>query len=252
MCKIYNSSVCLNSFHKFSNYPEKELSSEMESKFSVSVAPYTAEFQEPRTTALRSAINISFSTNNSGFGSKPRVLLLHSYDCSEHNDFVIAFMNYLENQCNLQVTTIYGNSGNSKEWVKNRYKECDVIIFVISAVQDAVDNESHVHIINVLNDIAKNDLSSSCNKEICLDECSNNSDSSESIENSDAFIMEFLSAKVSKSSETSENLLVPPSFNDSNQVIEKGDYIQVNILESSESSDDEETNFFEHHVKTIH
>ncbi|KAF8785598.1 uncharacterized protein LOC129958140 [Argiope bruennichi] len=86
------------------------------------------------------------------FGSKRRVLLLYSHDCKEHKDFVIAFVKYLIEHCHVEVFTIYGelpivwisdekpfnnapivNECNPLEWVKKKYNECDVIMFLISA-----------------------------------------------------------------------------------------------------------------------
>ncbi|GFU61780.1 SEFIR domain-containing protein [Nephila pilipes] len=67
------------------------------------------------------------------FGSKPRILLLYSHDCCEHEDFIGAFTDYLTKQCHSSVYSIYGNSVDAKEWIKDYFYSCDVIMFVISA-----------------------------------------------------------------------------------------------------------------------
>ncbi|GFR31570.1 SEFIR domain-containing protein [Trichonephila clavata] len=67
------------------------------------------------------------------FGSKLRILLLYSHDCREHEDFIVAFIDYLEKKCHSQVYSIYGNSDDPTEWIKNYFYSCDVIMIVISA-----------------------------------------------------------------------------------------------------------------------
>ncbi|GFT07832.1 SEFIR domain-containing protein [Trichonephila clavipes] len=67
------------------------------------------------------------------FGSKLRILLLYSHDCHEHEDFIVAFTDYLEKQCHSQVYSIYGNNDDPIEWIKNCFYSCDVIMIVISA-----------------------------------------------------------------------------------------------------------------------
>ncbi|CAL1261421.1 unnamed protein product [Larinioides sclopetarius] len=66
-CKIYNTSVCLN-FYNIEEFNGETLKSEEESKFYVSIIPYTAELVVKKkhvvATVTRSAINITFAIND--------------------------------------------------------------------------------------------------------------------------------------------------------------------------------------------
>ncbi|PRD27745.1 UNVERIFIED_CONTAM: hypothetical protein NCL1_34463 [Trichonephila clavipes] len=61
---FFTSRVCNDSFHKFASTPIKELSSQDDSNFFVSIFPYTAFIYEQYMTASRSAINITFVINH--------------------------------------------------------------------------------------------------------------------------------------------------------------------------------------------
>ncbi|KFM73789.1 hypothetical protein X975_25945, partial [Stegodyphus mimosarum] len=64
--------------------------------------------------------------------SKPVVLFVYSADSDEHNKFVQAYENYLTAHCNVRVVTIYGITGDPHDWLKKKYLESDIIMFIIS------------------------------------------------------------------------------------------------------------------------
>ncbi|XP_035232038.1 uncharacterized protein LOC118203850 [Stegodyphus dumicola] len=64
--------------------------------------------------------------------SKPVVLFVYSPDCGAHKEFVEAYENYLTAHCNVKVDTIYGSIGYPHDWLKEKYLESDIIMFIIS------------------------------------------------------------------------------------------------------------------------